>query len=60
MTASVFMTVGMALERYVAVHYPIDYSQAMNSPQACKRRLLKYVVPVIVLSILVNLPRDEI
>ena len=27
MTASVFMTVGIALERYIAVHYPIDYSQ---------------------------------
>ena len=25
MTASVFMTVAVALERYIAVHYPIDY-----------------------------------
>ena len=30
MTASVFMTVGIALERYIAVHYPINYSQAIN------------------------------
>ncbi|CAB4067276.1 unnamed protein product [Lepeophtheirus salmonis] len=34
MTASVFMTVGIALERYIAVHYPIDYSQAINSQEA--------------------------
>ena len=33
MTASVFMTVGIALERYIAVHYPINYSQAINRYQ---------------------------
>ena len=26
MTASVFMTVAIAMERYVAVHYPLDYN----------------------------------
>ena len=36
-TASVYMTVGIAFERYIAVHYPIDYSQAINSPEACKQ-----------------------
>ncbi len=57
MTASVFMTVGIALERYIAVHYPIDYSQAINSPEACKRRLFKYVAPVAVLSVLINVSK---
>ena len=27
MSASIFMTVAIAMERYVAVHYPIDYNQ---------------------------------
>jgi hypothetical protein len=27
MTASDFMTVAIAMERYVAVHYPLDYNQ---------------------------------
>jgi hypothetical protein len=27
MSASVFMTVAIAMERYVAVHYPLDYNQ---------------------------------
>ena len=31
MTGSVFMTVGIALERYIAVHYPIDYSQVRDT-----------------------------
>ncbi len=39
------------------MHYPIDYSQAINSPEACKRRLFKYVVPVIVLAVVINIPR---
>lgn len=27
MSASIFMTVAIAMERYVAVHYPVDYNQ---------------------------------
>ena len=30
MTASVFMTVAIAMERYVAVHYPLDYNQVRD------------------------------
>lgn len=56
-TGSVFMTVAIAFERYIAVHYPIDYSQAINSPEACRRRLLKYVGPVVIVSILINIPK---
>merc|ERR1712223_2291972 len=56
-TASIYMTVAIATERYIAVHYPIDYSQAINSPEACKRRLLKYVIPVIFISTLLNIPK---
>ncbi len=27
MTGSIFMTVGIAFERYTAIHYPFDYNQ---------------------------------
>lgn len=36
MTGSILMTVAIALERYVAVHYPINYSQAMNDSKALR------------------------
>ena len=29
MTASIFMTVAIAMERYAAVHYPLDYNQVL-------------------------------
>ena len=29
MSASVLMTVAIAMERYVAVHYPLDYNQVI-------------------------------
>ena len=31
--------------------------QAINSPEACKRRLFKYVIPVVILSVFVNVPK---
>ncbi len=43
MTGSILMTVAIALERYVAVHYPINYSQSMNDPHALRKRMTKSV-----------------
>ena len=33
------------------------FLQAINSPDACKKRLVNYVVPVVFISILVNIPK---
>lgn len=57
MTGSILMTVAIALERYVAVHYPINYSQAMNDVGALRGRMMKYLVPVVTLSILMNVTK---
>lgn len=51
------MTVAIAWERYVAVHFPIDYNQAMNDVNAIRKRLLKYVGPCFVLALLFNVPK---
>ena len=54
-SGSIFMTVAIAWERYVAVHYPLDYNQAMNDSHAIRKRLMKYVGPVIFMAVLFNL-----
>ena len=33
------------------------FLQAINSPDACKKRLVKYVIPVVLISILINVPK---
>ena len=43
--------------RYVAVHYPINYSQSMNDSNALRQRMLKYLLPVFLLTILFNVTK---
>ena len=45
------MTVAIAWERYVAVHYPLDYNQAVNDANAIRKRLLKYVGPAFFIAV---------
>ncbi|XP_040572688.2 G-protein coupled receptor daf-37 [Lepeophtheirus salmonis] len=54
MSGSIFMTVAISGERYFAIHYPLDYSRSMNEANAVRNRWIKYVIPVIFLSILFN------
>lgn len=56
-TGSIFMTVAIALERYIAVHYPLDYSQAMHEANALTKRIVKYVSAVIFLSVVFTITR---
>ena len=54
-SGSIFMTVAIAWERYIAVHYPLDYNQAMNDSNAIRNRLVKYVGPVLFLAVAFNI-----
>ena len=54
-SGSIFMTVAIAWERYIAVHYPLDYNQAMNDSHAMRKRLVKYVGPVFLLAFVFNI-----
>ena len=51
------MTVAIALERFIAVHYPINYSQAMHEANALTKRIIKYVSAVILLSTVFTITR---
>ena len=57
MTGSIFMTVAIAFERYVAVHNPINYNRAMNDGKATRSRVVKFFIPVMLASILFSLPK---
>ncbi|CAB4063238.1 unnamed protein product [Lepeophtheirus salmonis] len=54
---SIFMTVAIALERYIAVHYPLTYNQAMHESNALPKRIAKYISCVLFLSLLFSFTR---
>ena len=54
-SASTFMTVAIAYERYLAVRHPLKYSEDMKIPKLFARRLRRYMFVVVLLSITFNL-----
>ena len=56
-TASIFLTVAIALERFVAVHHPIHYRQASNNSTLLRRRVASYLIPVFFISVLFNITK---
>ena len=55
-TASTFMTVAIAHERYLAVQHPLKYSEGMKSAKSTKKRLRIYLILVILISLGINIP----
>jgi hypothetical protein len=43
--------------RFVAVQYPINYSQASNDGRALRNRMIKYLVPVAAIAIALNVTK---
>lgn len=43
--------------RYVAVHYPLNYNQAVNDVNALRQRIIKFLLPVCGLSIMFNVTK---
>ena len=56
MTCSIYMTVFLAMERYLAVSRPIEYHNSVNSGKRWVR-IARYVLPVIIISIICNVPK---
>ena len=57
LTTSVFMTVGIAHERYTAVKYPIQHRQSMKSTKTRILNLIKYILPIPICAIVFNIPK---
>ena len=50
LTASIFMTIGIAYERFVAIRSPIIHRQSMESSRFRRKHLLKYILSVTICS----------
>ena len=57
MMGSIYMTMAVGMERYIAVYYPVECSIVANDASSHNRRLVKYVLPITIFSILFNLPK---
>ena len=57
MMGSIYMTMAVGLERYIAVYHPIEYSIVANDASSHTRRLSKYVLPITIFAIVFNLPK---
>ena len=57
LTLSIFLTVGIAHERYIAIKYPIIHRQRMRSAKYRRITLMKYTVSVLLCAIIFNLPK---
>ena len=56
LSASTFMTVGIAHERYVAIKYPIYHRQIMAIEKFRRTKLMKYILSTAIWAIIFNIP----
>ena len=57
LTLSIFMTVGIACERSVAIKHPISHRQSMLSAKFRRISLMKYMIPIILCAVGFDLPK---
>ena len=57
LVCSMYMTVALALERYQAIWKPIEYRNKTIGVNPWERVVLYYVLPVIIFSTLINIPK---
>ena len=57
MTASIFMTVAIAHERYNAIRQPVQYRQMMVDANVRKKHFMKYILSIIFVSLIFNIPK---
>ena len=57
MTASIFMTVAIAHERYTAIREPVRYRRMMLDSNIRRRHFFKYLFLIILASVIFNIPK---
>ena len=57
LTASIFMTVGIAHERYTAIRYPTQHRESMRSTTSRLMNMIKYIFLITIFAILFNIPK---
>lgn len=57
LTSSIFMTIGIAHERYRAIQFPLAHHQMRGSSGTRRILLLKYTLTVVLLATLINIPK---
>jgi len=54
---TILMTLAISHERYLAIRQPFHYNQSLISESSQRKRLLIYLIPALILSICLNIPR---
>ena len=54
---SIYMTIGITLERFMAVYHPLDYRSRQQDSTSHKHRIISYVCPLLAFSILFNISK---
>ena len=57
MMCSIYMTMAIGMERYLAVYRPMEYSRMVNDASTHAQRLLTYIVPISICSVVFNIPK---
>ena len=57
LTLSVFLTVGVTHERFVAIKYLLIHNQQITSAKFRRTKLLKYILPMVFSAIAFNIPK---
>ena len=57
LTLSIFLTVAISHERFIAIKYPIVHNQKMKSAKSRRISLLKYLIGIMFITIVFHLPK---